>query len=139
MTNPVDNPAAAEPYEAFIASALGKVRTELDKARAAAAETDPEAPEKTFTDVEVLALVEFSLHTTRYLFNGPPIETMLRNAVTKATATRLVNARGVPVWNVTPKDGGKGYEVEESILTPEDDWKCVYNPAAEGADSEATP
>ena len=120
-------PTQGEPYEAFIESALTKLRSLLGPDV-----VDGEAVSLTVS--EALTQTEFALHTTRYLFNGPPVDTMLRNTVTKATATRRINLRGVPVWSVTPPDGGVPYEVEESILTPEQDWKCVYNPLDEPDD-----
>lgn len=114
-------PADSGPYEAYIESALAKLRGLLGPA-------EIEGAAVTVTVADALAHTEFALHTTRYLFTGPSIDTMLRNTATRATATRLVNKRGVPVWSVTPADGGIPYEVEESILNPEVDWKCVYNP-----------
>ncbi len=123
--NPVNNPADAEPYEAFISSALPKLRKELEAYELAVDVVDA-----------VMAKADFALQTTRLLFNGPPLETMLRKPGVdggKATsATRVINRSGVPVWSVTPGDGGKPYEVEESILTPEDQWQCVYDPRDDG-------
>lgn len=126
MTTPVNNPTAGEPYEAFIVSALPKLRKELESA---------ELPTETI-DI-VMTKADFALQTTRLLFNGPPLETMLRkpgvDGGKSTTATRIMNRSGVPVWSVTPGDGGKPWEVEEPILTPEADWICVYDPRQEPA------
>lgn len=86
--------------------------------------------EKDVTDETLVDSAVFAMQKAKLLFTGSPIGTILRNTVSGASATRAVNPSGVPLWQVSAPDGSK-YDSHEPILTPESDWVCIYQPAAD--------
>lgn len=65
----------------------------------------------------------------KLLWLGSPINTVLRNKNTGITATRIVSASGIPMWEFS----GLGSQTfsHEPVLTPEADWKCIYDPTTD--------
>lgn len=83
---------------------------------------------------EALDAAVFAMQKAKLLFTGSPVGTVLRHTKDAppglgATATRAINAKGIPLWQVACPDGSK-YDTHEPILEPENDWTCIYNPEA---------
>lgn len=93
-----------EAYEAFIAQATSEMAKDLDAEQVEAAVT--------------------AMQKTKMLFLGAPKGTVLRNDVLEQTATRVINAAGIPLWSICD-DAGNRWESHELILTPEGDWSCI--------------
>lgn len=66
---------------------------------------------------------------TAMLFCGSPEGTMLRNVKTGQSATRVITSDGIPIWEFSGKAALE--TSHEPVLTPEEDWKCVYDPEKE--------
>ncbi len=100
---------STEAYEAFIAQSKSEMEKDMD-------------PEQ--VDVAVSAMQK-----TKLLFTGASQGTILRNEVLKATATRVINGAGIPLWSVT-EDNGNKWDSQEAVLTPDGDWGLVYQPVS---------
>ena len=114
-------------YDAF----LLQVDHNLDTAgpsqelTAALADGDPDA-----VMAAVRQMVKDAGGKAKLLWTGSPVGTILRNTKTGESAQRAISAAGIPLWNVSDNEGNK-WDSHEPVLTPEDDWKCIYNPNTE--------
>lgn len=101
---------STEAYDAFITQAV----TELEKDGA---------------DAAAIEAAVFAMQKTRLLFTGAPVGTILRNKETGESASRAVNITGIPVWHISSPTGDK-YDSHETVLQPEADWLCIFDPDA---------
>lgn len=114
-------------YDAFISQLAHNVDT-ADTQALAAAVTSGQVDE---VMTVVRSVVADAAGKAKMLFLGSPSGTILRNKVTKASATRAIDAAGIPVWRVALPDGSK-WDSHEPVLEPEADWVCIYNPETAG-------
>lgn len=75
----------------------------------------------------VRAMCRAACGKAKLLWTGSPEGTILRNKITKASATRVISAAGIPLWQISTPDGSR-WDTHEPVLEPEADWVCIYNP-----------
>lgn len=65
------------------------------------------------------------------LLTGAPMKTALRNRITGAVATRSLDPEGIPLWQVSDPESGRTWDEHDNVLTPKEDWYCIYDPKEE--------
>lgn len=59
--------------------------------------------------------------------SGAAVGTVMKNSASKATAMRMLNGEGTPMWKVTLPDGSS-HDDMQAVLQPADQWVKVAGP-----------